>query len=59
MPQGGSDMSLHPQAEYCVPAETARVAKAIFLNANDSPVTRGSEIKIVLLHCNDYEFVPL
>ena len=27
-------MSLRPQAEYCVPVETARVAKAVFPNGN-------------------------
>ncbi|NEQ29391.1 MAG: transposase, partial [Microcoleus sp. SIO2G3] len=27
-------MSLRPQAEYCVPLETARVAKAVFPNGN-------------------------
>jgi transposase len=27
-------MSLQPQAEYCVPLETARVAKTVFPNGN-------------------------
>jgi transposase len=27
-------MSLHPQADYVVPAETAKVARAIFPNGN-------------------------